>query len=193
MRTQGRRFGGKMSRVVWKCGSLVALVVLSGAPCSAYILDAAISVDPSKPSSYGPTTIRLSGWSSDSCVPTDVSFFEDEHSLFLNQSDGPCAAVVTPWSLALVFPEPLPSGFFVFDFYEWDGGFLERFAFEVADRTGAVLHGIVSRRAVCKNLTTHQKVVVPAHSNVVNCEAAGLTVRQGDKVLVRSRGVASPP
>jgi hypothetical protein len=168
---------------------LAALVCYWSEPCFGYSFDVGAEVVPSQPSTYQPTVIRLTGMSTNSCVPMYAGPFEDDYTYIVGSSPGPCLEVETPWTLDVPLSQ-LPEGSYSFDFMEWGTGYLTGVVFEVRERLGSVTHGATLRRAVCRNLTTQQSVVVETGADAVNCEAAGLHVSPGDKVTMRMRGTA---
>jgi len=53
---------------------------------------------------------------------------------------------------------------------------------------GGSVTGVTPTKVVCRNITTQQKVVILNRTSAWDCEAAGLTVSPGDRVVIQADG-----
>jgi len=179
------------------CSRIIFLAAaLLGAGLPAWCLadsDLAVRVEPA-PSSFEPVAIVIDAVSPDLCVPqlSSVNRTGSGIDIVLSEPLAPCAAVVTPWKvraeLGLLAPGSYSASVRLEHPPQIPPQPLGDIAFAVIDRLGGSLHGADLRRTVCRNRTTGQRVSVAGNASSANCEAAGLIVRDGDRIAIRLLG-----
>ena len=148
------------------------------------------ATDPVAPSTYQPTTIVMKGWWNNGCVPKllSVNIAADHVTVVLHSRQLVCTEAFAVW-LVKVPVGVLEAGTYSVSVLHLMVGALGSSEFDVTEPLGATLHGALPRKTACVNLTTGQRVVVREGAAQVNCEAAGLAVHPGDKVVVRAFGL----
>jgi len=186
--------------------SLLSVLLMAPSRAAAFpeynLIDFKMMTDPQRPVSHLPTALLLSAISPDLCLPqvTGSSIEDGTVEVTLYRSAlGRCAQALGFWServelgyvepgiypvtlLLQSFPPPLPPSWRV----------LETGEFEVADPVAIAGYGTKSRKTVCVNRETGQRVVLESASGPSDCEAAGLTVQSGDKVRLHYFGKVDP-
>jgi putative addiction module component (TIGR02574 family) len=180
---------------------LAALFLVStlAAPAAADLYDVSIRFDPSPPSTYQPATLLVEGESTDGCRPSfgALTIDQGEVDVVLYHPQFRCPAVLASWSVEVQLGELPPGDYSATVRTVWPPPFESVFPattighldFAVSERVGLRSYGVHTRRVVCKNLTSGQRVIVRAGgSATTNCEAAGLVIAPGDRVVIRIVG-----
>lgn len=177
----------------------LVLVFALAAPAAADLYDVSIRVDPSPPSTYQPTTLLVEGESTDGCRPSfgALTIDQGEVDVVLYHPQFRCPAVLASWSVEVQLGELPPGDYSATVRTVWPPPFESVFPattighldFDVSERVGVRSWGTHTRRVVCKNVTSGQRVVVRAGGlATTNCEAAGLVIAPGDRVVIRLLG-----
>ena len=176
------------------------LMFALAAPAAADLYDVSVQVDPSPPSTYQPTTLLVEGESTNGCLPSfgALTIDQGEVDVVFYHPQFACPAVLASWSVAVELGELPPGDYsatvrtvpypppYDFVFLATTIGHLD---FDVSERVGVRSWGTQTRRVVCKNVTSGQRVVVRAGGlATTNCEAAGLVIAPGDRVVIRILG-----
>ncbi|MBI5507086.1 MAG: hypothetical protein HY899_20045 [Deltaproteobacteria bacterium] len=193
------------SATIRQCGTLFGIVTtalfsICGVPgvVSAEFSSVEVTVEPASPSFYQPTSLLISGTSSDTCGPELVEATSNGASVdvvLLRSKLWSCGQAFSFWKVeadlgllpigfysaavrVVDLPPPFPSQSYTI------GGT----DFEVKERFGGTSHGAAVKGVVCKNFTSGQRIVIRGAEPPWNCEASGLVVNSGDKVGFRVRG-----
>jgi hypothetical protein len=188
----------------WFRRTALAIAVVLGtclafpAASPARISSPMFTVVPALPLTYAPTRLLMEGDASDSCVPklSGVSRKGNDFVVSLYYPLELCLQVVGYWRDSVIL-DLLESGDYSVTvhlhrypptLYPTQRETFGPIPFTVQELIGATSHGLVTIRSICRNQSTGQKIVVPGPATVANCEAAGLEVASGDRVVIRTVG-----
>lgn len=155
-----------------------------------------IAVDPQLPSTYEITRIRLEGGLYSGCAPQLLNLETEGQEIVATYHQ---PSTVCPDSFFL-WDEQFELGLLSAGTYRVSVyllspgrtapslGLVAQAEFDVAERVGVSSHGFLTSRAVCRNRSTGQRVVIRGSAAVANCESSGLSIRPGDRITVRVLG-----
>lgn len=181
-------------RLVPRCVWAFLLVSGVAAPAAASLYDVRLGLQPPAPTVYEPATLIIEGESTNGCLPRFEKLTVEGRTVdvVLYHRQTVCPMVLLPWTVKVDLGE-LPGGNYSVtvrtDPFPLPSKTIGILDFVVSAPAGTRFYGIRSSRVVCRNVTSGQQVFVrAADTAAVNCEAAGLAIAPGDKVMVRIVG-----
>jgi hypothetical protein len=184
--------------VVGRLWRIVGMLLLWGAAASAQdVGSAAIEILPPRPTPDDFITVRLFGIWPDACVPQvmQVSNTGNEIHIEMSSISGACLTILRAWEQRVSVGQ-LAAGLYevIVRYTPADqtqpSRVIGQARFTVGSFIGGTVTGVTPGRILCKNVSTGQTVLIQKQAQSWDCEAAGLAIQPGDRVLQMVIGIA---
>jgi hypothetical protein len=182
----------------WGGWRIIGIVLLWGAVAAAQdVSSAAIEILPPRPTPNDFITVRLFGTWPDSCVPQvmQTSSTDNEIRIELSSVSGACLTILRAWEQHVSIGQLAAGRYEVIVRHTPPAQtkpprVIGQTSFTVGHFVGGTVTGVAPRRILCKNVSTGQMVLIQDQAQSWDCQAAGLAIQPGDRVLQTVIGIA---